>query len=225
MSVHLRVAIVDDKSEYRTTYRKILERHDDFTAAGEAANGRSAIQLFMESRPDVMLMDLNMPIMAGQDAIRQIILVHPSACIVAMTVLDTPEFIIPALAAGARGYILKSCSESQLTSAIHQAHQGQMPLSAPVRVFLADSIRTSLSPTQVDSSVALTSRERDLLQSLSMGITNQEIAQQLSLSTGTVKQYIRNIGKKLDARSRTHIVTEAIRRGILSMQTQHAKRK
>lgn len=124
-----RVLVADDDPMVREAYRMFLTRHDNHEVVGEARNGREAVEAYEELKPDVVLMDLQMPDMSGVDAIREINRKHRGACIVALTTFGTQEYIVSALRAGASGYLMKDCGGPALLTGIQQARDGEMPLA------------------------------------------------------------------------------------------------
>ena len=137
-----RVLVADDDPMVREAYRMFLTRHDNYEVVGEARNGREAVEAYEELKPDVVLMDLQMPDMSGVDAIREINRKHRGACIVALTTFGTQEYIVSALRAGASGYLMKDCGGPALLTGIQQARDGEMPLAPGVRRELVADLLT-----------------------------------------------------------------------------------
>ena len=206
------VLVVDDDPVIRDSYRAIIEHLDGFETCGEAATGRAAVERYDDLRPDLVLMDIQMPEMSGIDATTQICRRWPQACIVVITTFGTADFVVAALRAGASGYLLKDASAEVLHVGMRQAVDGEMPLSAPVRRALVSSMITEAAPAVPrPATPALTPRELELVQWLAQGLTNQQIADRMHLSTGSVKQYLSHVGEKLGARSRTQVLITAVR--------------
>ncbi len=215
MPVQTRVAVVDDEAEFRAAYKAFFARCDGFEWAGEAADGKAGVALWRQARPDVTLIDLAMPVMAGEDAIRQIRRLDPDACLIALTSFATPDHVLPALDAGASGYLLKDCPPDQLLRAIQEARCGGIPLSADVGRTLVNATLAHQPRPAVD----VTPRERELLQHLAAGLSNHDIAQAMYLSVASIKQHLSRLGDKFGGRTRTQILTTAVQQGIIHSHT------
>jgi two-component system NarL family response regulator len=200
----IRVLVVDDHPIVRDGLRALVETTDDIAVAGEAADGRAAIGAYREIVPDVVLMDLQMPVMHGADAIAAILRVAPEARIVVLTTFEGDEDIHRALALGARGYLLKDAVGSEILGTIRAVHAGQRHVPAAVAARLAGRPEREL-----------TEREVQVLELIAAGMSNKEIAAELSISEGTVKSHVNAILAKLDAPDRTAAAMIALRRGIL----------
>ncbi|MGY2067998.1 response regulator [Blastococcus sp. SYSU DS0619] len=211
MGVAAQVLVVDDDDVVRSSYRSIIHHLDGFEVCGEAATGLAGVERYEELRPDLVLMDIQMPRMSGIEATAEICRRWPLACIVVITAFGTADHVVAALRAGASGYLLKDATSDLLRTGMRQALDGEMPLSGPVRRELVASMVAKGAPPLARSVPALTPRELELLQWLAHGVTNQQIAEQMHLSTGSVKQYMSNVGAKLGARSRTQILITALR--------------
>jgi two-component system NarL family response regulator len=179
----------------------------DLDLVGEARNGAEAVALFEAARPDVVLMDLQMPEVGGVDAIRAIRAVDPEARVIALTTYVGDADIHRALSAGACAYLIKDALVEQLVSAIRSAAAGRRVIPAPVAMKLAE-----FTPRE-----DLTAREREVLQHVANGLGNREIAQAIGRSAETVKTHLESIFQKLGARDRAHAVTVALRRGFIHL--------
>lgn len=210
-SESIRVLIVDDHTIVREGIVTLLEAFPDLTLAGEAANGQEAVKLCAEQNPDVVLMDLMMPVMDGVTAIRKILKDHPDIRILALTSFVENEMVQTALEAGAFGYLLKNISARELTEAIRAAKAGRSSL-APEATQVLIKAATAPPPLGYD----LTPRELEILQLLVGGLTNAQIAQQLSISPATVKNHVSNILPKLNASGRTEAVSLALQHKLVS---------
>jgi two-component system response regulator len=212
-----RVLVVDDDPMVREAYRMFLTRHEGHEVVGEARNGREAVEGYEKLKPDVVLMDLQMPEMSGVDAIREINRKHRGACIVALTTFGTQEYIVSALRAGASGYLMKDCGGPALLTGIQQALDGDMPLAAGVRRELVADLLSGHPKILTDEAEAagLAPRERELLIWLGQGLTNAQIADKMFISEGSVKQYLSHVGDKMGLKSRTQILVRAIQMGIV----------
>ena len=204
----IRILIVEDQRIVREGLRAVLEDEDDLAIVGEAANGQEALALFGELRPDVVLMDLQMPVMDGPQATRRIRELAPGARILVLTTYATDEFIFKALRAGAQGYLLKDASSDELLSAIRSIHAGQALLAPVVAARLVSGV-SSGGPE------SLTARELEVLTLLGQGRSNGEIGRQLFISAKTVSVHVSNILAKLGAAGRTEAAAIARRDGLL----------
>jgi DNA-binding NarL/FixJ family response regulator len=200
----IRILSVDDHSLLREGIAALVSREPDMELAAEATNGREAIELFRQNRPDVTLMDLQMPEMDGIDATSAICREFPGARIIVLTTYVGDVQVKRAIQAGARAYLLKGLLRKELIETIRAVHLGQRRMSAEVAAEIAEH--------SYDDS--LTAREIDVLRLIASGNANKEIALQLSISEETVKGYVKNVLAKLDASDRTHAVTIALKRGI-----------
>lgn len=202
----IRVMIVDDHAVVRSGLGKFLLVNADFELVAEAESGEEALQLCGLYQPDVILMDLMMPGMGGVAAIRQIHQRYPNVHIVALTSFREENLVQGALQAGAIGYLLKNVTAADLARAIRSAHAGKMILSSEATEVLAQSV---MRVTPVND---LTEREREVLSLMVKGMSNNEIAEKLYISLGTVKFHISNIFMKLGVQSRVEAVTLALQR-------------
>lgn len=203
----IRVLIVDDHPVLRDGVAAALSNHDDMVMVGEARNGKEAVDCFRALRPDVTLMDLQMPGMNGVEAIAAIRSDDPGARIIVLTTYMGDAQVMRALKAGAVGYLLKSGLRTELIDAIRDVHRGQRHLQRDVANEIAMHV--------VDE--ALTEREIAILRLVASGQANKQIASKLGLSEETVKGHMKNIFTKLDVADRTHAVTVAARRGIIEL--------
>ena len=206
----LTILVVDDDELVREAYRSFFSHRPDFLVAGEARDGAAAVMAVDRLRPDVVLMDLQMPVTSGVDATAAIMARHPNACVVVLTTFGTRDHVVPALRAGAAGYLLKDAGGEVLVGAIRQARAGEMPLSSSVRRELVRSV-TQEAPSGPDTTApSMSGRELELLGYLAHGLANAEIAQRMYLSESSVKQYLGNIGTKLGCNTRTQILVRSI---------------
>jgi DNA-binding NarL/FixJ family response regulator len=204
----IRVLCVDDHPLVRKGIASILANEPDMLLVAEANNGREAVSLFKEHKPDVTLMDLRMPEIDGTSATRMIRQEAPDARIIALTSYDGDQDIYRALEAGVRGYILKEMVHTEVVRAIRTVHSGKRLMPQEVAERLSEYF----------PQVALTPREVEVLGCVAKGMANKEIATRLGTASGTVKMHIQNILAKLGASDRTHAVTIAMERGILHLQ-------
>ena len=203
----IKVLSVDDHPLLREGLAAIVNSQDDLEMVAQAASGREAIQLFRQHRPDVTLMDLRMPDGSGIDVVSAIVAEVPDARIVMLTTFEGDVEIQRSLAAGARGYLLKTTPPVELVEVIRQVHAGKKRIPQEVAAQLAEHIADE----------PLTSREIDVLQHVASGNRNREIAEQLFISEETVKVHVKHIMEKLGARDRTAAVAIAVRRGIIQL--------
>ena len=204
----IRVFTVDDHPLLREGIAAIINNEPDMLIIGQASNGREAIQQFREQRPHVTLMDLRLPDISGIDAMIAIRNEFSDARIVMLTTFEGDVEIQRALAAGARGYILKNMPPRDLVDVVRQVHAGKKRIPAEVAAQLAEHV----------SDEALTEREREVLQHVGGGNRNRDIAERLFISEETVKVHIKHIMEKLGASDRTEAVTIAVRRGIIQLE-------
>jgi DNA-binding NarL/FixJ family response regulator len=202
----IRVLTVDDHPLLREGIAAVLEGQPDMVVVGEATNGVEAIEQFRALRPDVTLMDLQMPEMDGIAAIGAIRREFPHARIIVLTTYDGDFLAVRAIKAGAAGYLLKSMLRKELLDTIRAVHAGKRRIPPEVAVGIAEH----------HSEDGLSDREIDVLRLVAAGRANKIIADDLAISEETVKSHMRNIMAKLSASDRTHAVTIAIKRGILS---------
>lgn len=206
----IRVLIVEDQRIVREGLRALFEDAPELEIIGEAANGAEAIERFEQLRPDVVLMDLQMPGIDGAEATRRIRTDDPSARILVLTTYATDEFIFTALRAGANGYLLKDASADELVAAICAVAAGQTQLSPAVAARLVAGVGGN-------GPEPLTARERDVLRLLGQGASNDQIAIALQIAPRTAKVHVQNILSKLGATNRTEAVSIAVRQGLLSL--------
>jgi DNA-binding NarL/FixJ family response regulator len=173
----------------------------------EAANGEEAIEAYARLHPDIVLMDLRMPVMDGLTATRAILADDPNARIVVLTTYDGDEDIHRALAAGARGYLLKDMMRTELLGVIRAVYRGQRGIPAPVAARLAEH-----TPR-----IGLTPRELEVLRLVADGLSNAQVGERIGRTEGTVKVHLKNILQKLDVKDRTEAVTTALRRGFIRL--------
>jgi two-component system, NarL family, response regulator LiaR len=209
----IRVLIVDDHSVVREGLRMFLVRDPDLEVVGEATDGVEALEQTKHLQPDVVVMDLLMPVMDGIAATRAIRREMPETEVLALTSVLESASVLEAIRAGAIGYLLKDTQAAELRTAIKAAAAGQVQLSPQASVYLLSAVRTPELPEP------LTPREMDVLRLLAQGQSNKEIACALYLVEETVKSHVRHILAKLGVQSRTQALLAAIRLGIVSPQS------
>src|SRR5262245_58288613 len=203
----IRVLSVDDHPLLREGIAAIVNSAPDMIMVAQAANGHDAVQAFRAHNPDVTLMDLRLPDISGVDALIAIRDDTPSARVVMLTTFEGDVEVQRALAAGARGYLLKNSKATDLLDAIRAVHAGKKRIPADVAANLAEHVADE----------ALTERERDVLQHVAGGNRNRDIAERLFISEETVKVHVKHIMEKLGANDRTEAVTSGVRRGIIRL--------
>ena len=208
----IRLMIADDHLVVRDGLRGMLANELDFEIVGEAGDGATAVRLAKELEPQVVLMDLRMPVLDGVSAIREIKSAQPDLQILVLTTYDSDTDILPAIEAGATGYLLKDCSRAELVRAIRATARGESVLSPVVAASLMRQVRDPVEEP-------LTEREIEVLQLVSEGCSNNEIARRLHVSQATVKSHLIHIFEKLVVSDRTAAVTSAFKRGILRLET------
>lgn len=211
-----RVLLADDHGVVRKGLRFILEQEPDFDVAGEAADGREAVRLARELAPDVIVMDIAMPQLNGIDATAQIVKQNPRIHVLILSMHNDETYLLRALEAGARGFLLKDTAEEDLVRAVRVAAQGK-PFFSPAiaQALLEDYMRNLQQRNQQDSYSLLTDREKEVLQLLAEGRSNKEVAQLLNLSVYTVETHRTRIMQKLDLHNTAEIVLYAVRKKII----------
>jgi DNA-binding NarL/FixJ family response regulator len=205
----IRVMLAEDHSVVRAGLVQLLEGAQDVEVVGAAADGEEAVAMAEAERPDVILMDLSMPVMDGIEATRRIVASHPGACIVALTSLTDRERILGALDAGALGYLLKDAEPDELFRGIRAAAQGDAPLDPRV----ARELLTARAEDRPAS--GLTDRERDVLTLVGSGLPNKLIATRLGISEKTVKAHLTNVFRAIGVTDRTQAALWAQRHGLV----------
>jgi len=210
--------VTDDHAIIRDGICALLSLTGDIEAVGVAANGKEALEMVRELTPDVVLMDIAMPIMGGVEAIRRIRKEFPKVKVLALTQYDDKAYVFPVIEAGASGFISKTAASSELTAGIRSVHRGDSFLSPSVARFLVEDYQqiASMKGSQ-DPYEQLTNREREVLKLVAEGHTTQEIAAMLVLSPKTVERHKTNLMSKLDIHNRTELVKYALRKGIITV--------
>lgn len=212
MADTIRVAIADDHPIVRQGLRVALGAQDDLELIGEAANGAEAVQMAKSLNPDVMIMDLQMPVKDGITAIEEITQEDADACILVLTSFPDDKNVFSAIKAGAMGFLLKEAPPEELLASIRTVHGGEAALHPTIARKLIQEVKT---PTEVRSSLdPLTPREMDVLKCLARGLSNREIADELTVSVRTVTTHMRNILDKLHVSNRTQAALYALEHGV-----------
>lgn len=217
----IRVMLVDDQALFREGLRTLLSIRPDLEVVGEAENGREAVDLAAQLRPDVILMDLRMPVLNGVAATRQLQKEQPHSKVIVLTTFDDDDYIFDGLRAGAVGYLLKDVSSDKLVEAIRAAARGESFLEPSIAAKvvaefnrLSGGGRPSI-PEEQPLVEPLSERELEILGVLAGGASNREIAQQLHITEGTVKNHVTNILGKLEVRDRTQAALKARELGLV----------
>lgn len=214
----IRVLIVDDHTLVREGIRSLLALTANIEVVGEAANGKEALEKVTELAPDVVLMDLAMPVMNGLEATRRIRREFPGTRVLALTQYDDSEYVIPIIEAGARGFVTKMSAFSELATAIQATYKGESFLSPSAATAVVEQCQEKLAAQgEKDPYQQLTDREREVLKLIAEGHTIREIADMLVVSPKTVDWYKTSLMKKLDLHRRTDLIKFAIRKQIISL--------
>jgi DNA-binding NarL/FixJ family response regulator len=228
----IRVLLADDQDIIRTGLTIILNHQADLEVIGQAADGLEAVEAAKQLHPDVILMDIKMPHLNGIQATRQIVAALPKTQIIILTTYDTDDWVFDGIRAGAIGYLLKDTSGDNLAEAVRGALRGESQIDPTVarkvlrefqqlttrRSTASQSTATPQPVVEEEPLERLTDREEEVLKLLAGGLANKEIAQQLSLSEGTVKNHISAILTKLHANDRTQAVLTALKRGLVDLK-------
>jgi DNA-binding NarL/FixJ family response regulator len=220
MSRPIRVLIADDQALFREALVALLTVQPGIEVVGEAADGREAVAAVGRHRPDVVLMDLRMPVLDGVGATRQLRVDHPAVRVLALTTFDGDDEVFPALRAGAVGYLLKDVSTQRLVEAVQAAARGESVLAPSVAAKLVARVAALPDhdgPVRQPLVDPLTERELEILRHLAAGRSNREIARAVFLSEGTVKNHVTSILAKLGARDRTQAALRASALGLLEV--------
>ena len=212
-----RILLADDHGVVRKGLRFLLESEPDFEVAGEAADGRQAVDLTAELEPDVVVMDIAMPRLNGIDATDQIVRRSPRTGVIILSMHSDEEYLVRALSAGAKGYLLKDSAEADLVAAIRSVSEGK-PFFSPAiaKTLLEDYLRRLQQRGLEDSYDLLSDREKEVLHLLAEGKTNKEVATLLDLSPYTVETHRNHIMQKLNLHNTAEIVLYAVRKKIIA---------
>jgi len=215
----IRVLLVDDQALFREGLETLLSVHKDIEVVGQASNGQEAVEVAASVRPDVVLMDVRMPILNGVGATRRLKKALPQCRVIVLTTFDDDEYVFDALRAGAVGYLLKDVDSTQLVEAIRATARGESILQPSVAAkVITEFTRVSgmLPAAQMERLIEpLSDRESEILALITTGATNKEIADQLFIAEGTVKNHVTHILEKLGVRDRTQAALKARELGLL----------
>lgn len=217
MSEKIKILIADDQKLIREGLKVLLEMEESFMVIGEASNGQQAVDLYIKLRPDIVLMDIQMPVINGVEAIKKILELDKEAKIIILTTFDDDEYVYEGLKSGALGYILKDSSIEKLSESIKVIYQGGALIEPSItKKILSELSKIEKVQKQKEELIEeLSAREKEILSLIAKGFSNSEIADKLFLSVGTVKNYVTNILQKLEAKDRTEAVVKAKDLGLI----------
>jgi DNA-binding NarL/FixJ family response regulator len=208
-----RVLIADDQTLFRSGLAKLLDTDERIQVIGQAANGEEAVQMVARLHPDVVLMDLKMPLLDGVEATRKIAANHPDVRVLILTTFDAENHFIQALKAGARGYVLKDSEPEAIVSAILAVVSGESVMATPVANKVLEMLTGNVTPKEFYD--GLTPREIEILRLLAAGMANKQIAYKLKISEKTVRNHVSNTYEKLGIYDRSQAVLYAVRKGLV----------
>ena len=213
----IRILLADDHTVVRDGLRALLERERDMAVIGEAADGRESIRLADAELPDIVVMDLGMPNMNGMEATRRILAAHPRVGVVVLSMHQDESYVLGALKAGAKGYLLKDSMRGEVVQAIRVVYRGRSYLTRKVARILQEDYISQLEQRGLEDRYDLLSdREREVLQMIAEGRSNKEVANELNVSVTTVETHRGHILQKLDIHSVPELILYAVRKGIIS---------
>ena len=213
----LSVLIADDEAVVRETLSIYIDSAPDMQVVGTAADGRAAVQMAETLRPDIILMDIQMPRVDGVEAVAEVLRLLPRTHVVMITTFTSREAVVPALRAGALGYVLKSDPPERLLSAVREAVAGRTQLSPQALEAVVGHLRESDNRASLPVSVTLTARESEVLHHLGQGRSNREIAELMGVSEKSVKLHVTNLVSKFQVRDRLQLVIAAHRAGLIQL--------
>jgi two-component system nitrate/nitrite response regulator NarL len=215
-----KILLVDDHALFRSGLRSLLQRQEDFEIVGEAADGLEGIKLVALLRPDVVLMDIDMPVMNGKEALSQILSSQPDLAVMMLTVSEDGNDLTECMRIGARGYLLKNINVDFLLDSIRRAVDGDSVLSPEMTAKLVARLRSPESNKQSTEIESLTPRERETLAWLAKGVSNKHIARGLDVAESTVKVHVQSILRKLNLSSRVQAAVYAVEHGLDKIPTE-----
>jgi two-component system response regulator NreC len=212
----IRIAIADDHTVLRAGLKSLLERQRDFEVVGEAGDGRELLRVVDDTTPDVVVTDIGMPRLNGTEATSQIVAKHPKTRVIMLSMHSDEAYVLRALKAGARGYLVKESAEADLMTAIRTVHSGKAFFSPSVSALLVEDYVRQMRDRGVEDSYELLSpREREVLQLIAEGQSNKDIANVLGLSIYTVETHRGNILQKLGLHNVPELILYAVRKGVI----------
>ncbi|MFJ5761589.1 response regulator [Neobacillus sp. NPDC093182] len=210
----MRILLVEDHPMFRDGLARMLESVEEFEVVGAAVTGEEAVQLAQQLRPNIILMDLNLPKMSGIEATKQIIHIQPETGILVLTMYDDDSSVFAAMRAGARGYLLKEANRNEIIRAIQAVGDGEAIFSPSIARRMMYYFEAKSKQVRVDVFPQLTEREREVLNHIARGENNAEIASVLGLNQKTVRNHVSNILSKLHASDRAHAIIMAREAGL-----------
>ena len=215
----IKILLAEDHAVVRESIHESLSREPEFNVVGEASDGEEAVRLAQKLVPDVILMDISMPVLNGIEATRQIKLFQPSVAILILTAYDDEQYVFSVLSAGAAGYLLKDVGMQELVEAIKTVYKGDSVLHPTIAKKVLQQIRSLKdgSPREQPHDV-LSDREAHVLKLAASGLSNNAIAQELHLSVSTIQSHLRSIFNKLGVGSRTEAMIQAMKKGLLTLK-------
>lgn len=210
----IRIALIDDHTLFRSGIKALLARQDDYEVVGEAADGLSGVKLVEQTTPDVVLLDLDMPVMNGREALAQILSSRPEQVVVMLTVSEDSEDLTECMRLGARGFLLKNIHADFLVDAIRKAAEGDNVFSPEMTARLVQSLIQPNTPPAASALDALTPRELEILGYLAAGHSNKIIARKLNLAESTIKVHVQSILRKLELSSRVQAAVYAVQHNV-----------
>lgn len=222
----IRVLIADDHRIVRQGLRHVCELAGGFRVVGEAENGQQAVKLARQLQPDVILMDINMPVWDGVQATSLIVDENPSARVIILTMYRQDQYVFQAIKAGARGYLLKDIDEQDLVAAIRAVHRGEALIDPSLAVKLLDEFRrVSQLADKIEEAESLTKAEMEVLRLVAQGADNRAVAERLALSPRTIANRLSSVYDKLHVNSRTQAALVALRRGWATLESEEWNEK
>ncbi len=210
----IRIALIDDHTLFRSGIKALLARQDDYEVVGEAADGLSGVKLVEQTAPDVVLLDLDMPVMNGREALAQILSSRPEQVVVMLTVSEDSEDLTECMRLGARGFLLKNIHADFLVDAIRKAAEGDNVFSPEMTARLVQSLIQPNTTPAASALDALTTRELEILGHLAAGHSNKIIARNLNLAESTIKVHVQSILRKLELSSRVQAAVYAVQHNV-----------
>jgi len=212
----IRLLLADDHRMLRESLRRAME-DNGFDVVGEAPDGAEAVRLAEEKQPDVILMDVTMPVLDGVEATRQVRDRLPGTQVVILTMHADREVLVDAIRAGAAGYLVKDCSTEEVVDTVRKAAAGETALSPELAASMLGEVRDLVRREEADAEPIISKREEEVLQLIADGLSTTEVAEKLYISVKTVKNHLASIYQKLDTRDRTQAVLQAVRMGIVRL--------
>lgn len=216
MTRPIRILLVDDHTLFRSGIKALLSRVTGFEVIGEAGDGLEGVKRAISLRPDIVLLDLNMPGISGKEAVQLIVEEAPETKVIVLTVSENAEDLIDVMRAGAQGYLLKNIDAEFLTVALRRAAEGEAVMAPQMTMHLLDNLRCGSKPASLgDELEKLSPREREILAYLARGLSNKVIARELNLAESTVKIHVQGILRKFNMASRVQVAVYAIEHGLV----------